>query len=76
MNGIHIPIAANATGETWPIMKFASQDAAVVRPTALARMLVCMISTGLGCQWRADGWRRELNATRLWQHVCSTQYVC
>lgn len=38
---------ANALGETWPIIKFASQLAEVVKPTALARMLFCMISTGL-----------------------------
>lgn len=43
----HSPMFSKALGETWPMTKLASQLAIVVTPTALARMLFCMISTGL-----------------------------
>jgi len=46
----HSPMFSNALGVTWPMVKLASHDAEVVIPTALARMLVCIISTGLYSQ--------------------------
>jgi hypothetical protein len=46
----HSPMFSNALGVTWPMVKLASHEAEVVIPTALARILFCMISTGLYSQ--------------------------
>jgi hypothetical protein len=54
------PIFSNALGVTWPMVKLASHDAEVVIPTAFARMLVCMISTGLYGQIVSDKSQKSL----------------